>query len=99
MYLHAVGSIEKALELNPQENSLKEWAGKIYFKLGDYLNAEKFFLEFVNNSEESAAAYSYLGLVYLNSNKIKDAKKYFDLALQLDPANEIALDGKKKCSP
>jgi tetratricopeptide (TPR) repeat protein len=97
MYLHALGSVEKAIELNPQEFSLKEWAGKIHFKLGDYINAEKYFLEFVNNSEASAAAYSFLGLVYLNSNKIKDAKKYFDLALKLDPDNEIALDGKKKC--
>jgi tetratricopeptide (TPR) repeat protein len=97
MYLHALGSIEKAVELNPQEFTLKEWAGKIHFKLGDYINAEKFFLEFVNNSDASASAYSYLGLVYLNSKKIKDAKKYFDLALKLDPANEIALDGKEKC--
>jgi tetratricopeptide (TPR) repeat protein len=97
MYLHALGFIEKSLELNPQEISLKEWAGKIYFKLGDYINAEKFFLEFISNSNGSASAYSYLGLVYLNSNKIKSAKKYFDLALRLDPSNEIALDGKKKC--
>lgn len=98
MYLHALGSIEKSMELNPQEISLKEWAGKIYFKLGDYINSEKFFLEFVNNAEASASTFSYLGLVYMNSKKIKDAKKYFEMALQIDPSDEIALDGKKKCS-
>ncbi|MCX6149443.1 MAG: tetratricopeptide repeat protein [Ignavibacteriales bacterium] len=98
MYLHALASIEKAKNLNPQEISLNEWAGKIHFKLGDYVNAEKYFLEYVKNSEADALTYSYLGLVCLNFNKQKDAKIYFDRALKLDPNNEIALDGKKKCS-
>lgn len=98
MYSHSVTSINKAIKLNEKEPSLYEWAGKANFKLGDYKGAEKYFLKFIENSEASSEAYSFLALTYLNTRKIKEAKNYFDLALSLDPANEIALDGRKKCN-
>jgi len=97
MYLHAVSFIEKALKLNNEEPSLKEWAGKIHFKLADFVNAEKYFLDVVKNAEPSANTFTYLGLVYLGSNKNREAIKYFNKALNLDPNNELALNGKQKC--
>ncbi len=97
MYLHAISFVEKALKLNSEEPSLKEWAGKIHFKLADFVNAEKYFLDVIKNSKPSANTYSYLGLVCLNSNKHKEANKYFNKALNLDPNNELALDGKQRC--
>ncbi len=96
MYLHALSFIEKALKLNKEEPSLKEWAGKIHFKLADFVNSEKYFLDVIKNSEPSANTYSYLGLVCLGSNKDREAIKYFNKALNLDPHNELALDGKQK---
>ncbi|RJP68597.1 MAG: tetratricopeptide repeat protein [Ignavibacteriales bacterium] len=97
MYLHALAFIDKALKLNTAEPSLKEWAGKIHFKLADFVNAEKYFLDVIKNSEPTANTYSYLGLVCLGSNKNREAVKYFNKALNLDPNNVMALDGKQKC--
>ncbi|MGE5399909.1 MAG: tetratricopeptide repeat protein [Ignavibacteriales bacterium] len=98
MYFHSVTSIERALKLNNKEVSLHEWAGKAYLKLGDYLSAEKHLTEYIENAEASSEAYAFLGLACLNIQKLKDARGYFDMALSLDPNNEIAAEGKKKCN-
>lgn len=98
MYLHSVNSIEKAIKLNSNEFSLYEWAGKAYLKLGDYLKAEEYLLKYINHIDVSSEAYSYLGLACLNAQKLNDAKNYFDKALSIDPSNEIAIEGIKKCS-
>lgn len=99
MHFHAVTSIEKALKLNSREISLHEWAGKAYLQLGDYQAAEKHLTEFVSNADANSEAYTFLGLACLNTQKVKDAGSYFEMALNLDPNNQVALDGKKKCKP
>lgn len=98
MYLHAVSYLEKAIKLNPSESSLYELAGKAYLNLADYQNAEKNFLKAISGPEANSETYTYLGLACLNIKKIQDATNYFEMALNLDPSNEVALDGKKKCS-
>lgn len=98
MYLHSATSMEKAISLNPGENTLFELAGKAYLKLADYENAKKNLLKCVSVSEPSSETYTCLGLVYLNTRNIIDASNYFDMALTLDPMNEVALDGKRKCN-
>ncbi len=40
--------------------------------------------------------HSLIGVVYMKQNQIKMAKIHFDRALQLDPKDETALDGKTK---
>ncbi len=45
-----------------------------------------------NNSQ----CHSLLGVVYLKQNQAKMAKIHFDRALQLDPKDETALEGKRK---
>ncbi|MEO1559928.1 MAG: tetratricopeptide repeat protein, partial [Cyanobacteria bacterium J06632_19] len=45
------------------------------------------------NSSES---HSLIGVVYMKQNQIKMAKIHFDRALQLNPKDETALDGKTK---
>jgi tetratricopeptide (TPR) repeat protein len=97
MHFHATTSIEKALKLNGREISLHEWAGKAYLQLGDYQSAEKHLSEYVSNAEASSETYAFLGLACLNTQKLKDADSYFEMALNLDPNNQVALDGKKRC--
>ncbi len=97
-YKNAAAEFERAIKLNDSEAVAFEWAGKAYLKLGDYLKAETYFLDYVANSEVTSEAYSYLGLACLNAQKIKEAITYFNLALNLDPANEVALEGIDKCS-
>lgn len=97
MFLHSVNSIEKAIKLNKNEIALYEWGGKAYLKLGDYIKAEEYLLKYISGTRVSSEAYSYLGLACLNAQKMDDAKNYFDKALSIDPGNEIALEGMKKC--
>ena len=45
-----------------------------------------------NNSR----CHSLIGVVYLKQNLTTTAKVHFDLALQLDPKNQVALEGKRR---
>ncbi len=96
MNAHAVSPIEKAIKLNPNEPSIYQLAGKIYFKLGDFIKAERNFLKHIDaSSDTSADAYAELAEACLHGNKANDALIYFDLALKIDPENKYALEGKK----
>lgn len=95
MYAHAVSTVYKACKLNEKDLSVNEWAGKIYYKSGDYLKAEKYFLYVIEHQDDtSPEIYTYLGEACLHSKKTKDAIKYFELALKLDPNNKKANEGK-----
>ncbi|MEI7812563.1 MAG: hypothetical protein WCJ01_09070 [Ignavibacteria bacterium] len=96
MYYHAVIAFEKAIKLNEKEISLLEWAGKSYLKLGDYINAYKHLLKYINFVGPSSAAYTDIAIACLNLQKTDEAVLYFDTAIMLDPKNQIALEGKKK---
>lgn len=97
MYIHSINSFKRALKFNPEEPSINEWIGKSYMKAGDYINAEKSFLEYISAAEPSSETYSYLGFIYLSARKIEEASQYFDKALMLDPSNIMAIEGKNKC--
>jgi tetratricopeptide (TPR) repeat protein len=99
MHAHAVSPVEKAIKLNPNEPYLYELAGKIYFKLGDFIKAEKNFLKQIESTDDaSSEAYTKLAEACLKANKVKDALLYYDIALKLDPLNKYAMEGKKSAS-
>lgn len=96
MYAHAIKPIQKALTLNPKERSSSKWAGKIYLSTGDYLKAEKQFLNYIETGEDAEAdIYAELAEACLKSRKATDALAYFEIALKLDPENKLAIEGKK----
>jgi tetratricopeptide (TPR) repeat protein len=96
MYSHAVISIEKAIKINSREKSLKELAGKIYLKTGDFLKAEESLLKFIElNETVSSELYSNLGEACFKGRKPKDALVYYEMALKIDPENQSALKGIK----
>jgi tetratricopeptide (TPR) repeat protein len=99
MFAHAVISIEKAIKLNPQESSPYEWAGKIYYKLGDYEKSETSFLKYIELIEDAGSdIYTSLALACLKTKKTKDAMAYLNVALKLDPKNKSAIEGMQKAS-
>jgi tetratricopeptide (TPR) repeat protein len=99
MHAHAVSPIEKAVKLNPNEPRLYELAGKIYFKLGDFIKAERNFLRHIDSIDDaSSEVYTKLADACLYGNKAKDALIYYDLALKIDPLNQYALEGKKSAA-
>ena len=99
MYAHGIVPIEKAIRLNPNEAASYEWGGKIYLKLGDYLKAEKLFLQYIEHMDNvSSDIYTKLGEACLKASKTEDALTYFDVALKLDPENSFARKGKENAS-
>jgi tetratricopeptide (TPR) repeat protein len=96
MYTHAIKPVQKALALNPKERSASKWAGKIYMRTGDYIKAEKQFLNYIEAGDNAEAdIYAELAEACLKSKKTADALAYFEIALKLDPENKFALEGKK----
>lgn len=99
MYAHAVAPVEKAIKLSPSEPLPYEWAGKIYLKLGDYQKAEKNFLKYIETIEDASSdIYTKLAEACFNNKNLKDAVAYYDIAIKLDPTNEIAKKGKNKAA-
>jgi tetratricopeptide (TPR) repeat protein len=97
MFTHAITPIQKALKLNPKEAIVKEFAGKIYFKLEDFKKAENYFTEFIEmSSEVSAEIYTLLAKSFLKQRKSEEAKLFFELALNIDPAYSPAMIAKKE---
>jgi tetratricopeptide (TPR) repeat protein len=94
MYAHAVNPLEKAVKINSRERSLRELAGKVYLKTGDFLKAEESFLKYIDlNETASSELYSNLGEACFKGNKPKDALAYYEIALKIDPENQSALKG------
>lgn len=99
MYAHAIVPIEKAIKLNSKETSLREWAGRIYLKLSDFLKAEENFLMYIELTESaSSELYTDLGEACFKGKKPKDALAYYEIALRLDPENQSAQAGKKNAA-
>ena len=99
MYAHAVDSVEKAIKINSREKSLRELAGKIYLKSGDFLKAEENFLKYIElNETASSELYSNLGEACFKGKKLKEALVYYEMALKIDPENQTALTGKKEAA-
>ena len=97
MYAHAIGAAEKAIKINGREKSLRELAGKIFLKAGDFLKAEENFLKYIElNETASSELYSNLGEACFKGKKPKEALVYYEMALKLDPENKTALTGKEE---
>lgn len=94
MNTHAVTPIEKALKLNPKEIGVLEFAGKIYFKLEDFKQAEQYFSECIEHSSNiSAEIYTLLAKSFVKQKKYNEAQLFFTLALQIDPEYQPAIAG------
>jgi len=99
MITHSVSSIARAIKLNQNEASVYEWAGRIYLKAGEYLKAEEYFIKHIDMIEyPTSKIYSELAEVYFKVSKVRDALRYYDLALGLDPFNQFAVNGKNNAS-
>jgi tetratricopeptide (TPR) repeat protein len=95
MYVHSIKPIEKALKLNSKEPELYLWEGKIFMRNENFSDAEKYFVQFIEKSEEvNPGDYIKIAKTYLKTGKIKKAIEYFYNAIKLDPQNSEAIDGR-----
>jgi Tfp pilus assembly protein PilF len=61
--------------------------GWIYFKLGNYVEAEKYVKQAIDAGEVSAVVYEHLGDIYSKLSQLDKAKEYWAKALERDSKN------------
>ncbi len=82
----------KALQKEPDNSSYLDTMGWIYFKLGDYRQAEKYILLALEKGDVSAVVLEHMGDIYVKLNMPQKARDYYMKALELDPDNKQVRD-------
>ena len=87
--------IERALEMakravaaQPDNASYLDTIGWIYYRLGDYRNAEEHILRAIQKGEVSAVVHEHLGDVYYSLGDQERALEQWKIALRMQPENE-----------
>lgn len=84
---------KRAVEQQPENQSYLDTIGWVYFKLGNYIEAEKWIKKAIDKGNASAVLYEHLGDVYARMNDTERALEQWNIALKLD-ANNAALKEK-----
>jgi tetratricopeptide (TPR) repeat protein len=82
----AARQFERALQLSPSHEATLFWLADVYLTLGRTDAAEPLLAKSLSLGLRSAAALYGMGRVALAKKNYQDAAKYFEEALQLDPA-------------
>jgi tetratricopeptide (TPR) repeat protein len=77
----------KAVETQPDNPSYLDTIGWIYFRLGQYTEAERYVKQAISKGEVSAVVYEHLGDIYYTMNQKDLAMEHWQMALKLDEAN------------
>jgi tetratricopeptide (TPR) repeat protein len=77
----------KAVETQPENPSYLDTIGWIYFRLGQYTEAERYVKQAISKGEVSAVVYEHLGDIYYKMNQKDLAMEHWQMALKLDEAN------------
>ena len=87
--------LERALEMateavqqQPENSSYLDTIGWVYFKLGQYQEAERFITKAVENGDASPVVLEHLGDVSYRLNEKDRAMEMWQKALEKDPTNE-----------
>jgi tetratricopeptide (TPR) repeat protein len=86
----AIPLLESGLRVAPQRTDMIASLGECYFMAGKIDKAIEQFTKLAD-IEHTARAYAFLGLAYRHLGRFDDAKKYFQLGLQIDPRNPSCL--------
>ncbi len=83
----AVEYLQKALELNPDNKDILQALGDINDKLGNFEEAEKYYLQVQKFTSNDPASYYNLAGFYNNNGKYDKAIEMFEERIKLDPSN------------
>ncbi len=97
MYFHAFDALQQAELLDNGNFLIKELKAKVLFELGEYQKTKKILMEILEAGRGNAEYFSLLGTVNLKLNDKQKAKEYFVKALEINPEDEMAKKGLKKC--
>lgn len=80
----------EAVSQQPENSSYLDTIGWVYFKLGQYVEAEMYIRKAIEKSESSSVILEHLGDVYAKTGKKEQAIEYWRKALERDPSNQNA---------
>jgi tetratricopeptide (TPR) repeat protein len=86
----ALPAARQAVMLSPQDPASLDVMGQVLFNLGDYANAERFFLRSLQSDPNYAPAHLHLGMNSLMLGQEADAQEQLILADSLAPGTAIA---------
>ncbi len=84
---------KKAVAQQPENQSYLDTYGWVHFKLGNYVEAEKYIKKAIEQGNANSVLYDHLGDVYMRLNDTERALEQWNIALKLD-ANNVALKEK-----
>jgi tetratricopeptide (TPR) repeat protein len=79
---------KEAVNQQPENQSYLDTYGWIFFRLGNYDDAEKWIKKAIEIGSKSSVLHDHLGDVYFKLSNKEKAIEYWQKALELDPANE-----------
>jgi tetratricopeptide (TPR) repeat protein len=88
--------IERAVKLEPDNDAYLDSMAWVLYKLGDYPAALEWQLKALKHNEKpDATLYDHLGDIYAALQRVDDARKAWQKALEIEPSDEV----RKKLSP
>ena len=79
---------QKAIAINPNNAAYLDTIGWVYYKLGQYPEAEQYIRQAVELRDNSAVVFEHMGDVYWQLGDMTQARFYWQKALDLDTDNE-----------
>jgi tetratricopeptide (TPR) repeat protein len=88
LYVSAVASCQRILELNPDKRVSSEalnYIGEVYLVQRDFLSAQPYFEAAIDCSPDNAVPYNNMGVTLLKNEQIEEAVEFFKAAIAKDP--------------
>jgi len=77
--------LQKAIELNPDDEMMYVELGRAYYSQGKFKDAEEMFEKAIDRDPDNRLAYRELGWVYYDQGKFKEAEEIFKQGIKLNP--------------
>jgi tetratricopeptide (TPR) repeat protein len=85
----ALDMATRAVTAQPDNSSYLDTIGWVYYKLGNYKEAEKYINKSIEKGDASAVVYEHLGDVYYMMNDKERALEQWKVALKIDSSNTV----------
>lgn len=95
-YKSAITLFTKSISLEPLSDAYL-YRGKSYFAIKSYTKAEVDFRRSIELDSSKEEAYAFLGYIYQNNGKMKDACDCWRKGLKIEPGSDIAHDIEVYC--
>ncbi len=90
---------KKAVEAEPDNSSYLDTMGWVYYRLGEYTEAEKYVKKAIEKEDTSAVLHEHLGDIYYKMNDHERALEQWNIALKMDSGNTLLREKIARGSP